>query len=133
MALLPPSKKKRGPPKGFVANPAGKAKGTKNRRTIGKELLAAKQIDSGLMPLDFALQILRDQTGTYGKADKMWAAQVALPYTHKKMPIAIEGGDKPISIIDATKVASMGEKEIEQLIVVLQKLGVAAGDESLSD
>jgi len=70
-----------------------------------------------LMPLDFALQVLRTPS-KYPFAARQWATHEALPYLHKKMPVAIEmvGNDIPqpikitIEFKDSAKPTEKGEE-----------------------
>lgn len=50
------------------------------------ELLRTKP--GSLTPLDYALQTLNDTSAD--KADRQWAAATAMPFVHKRMPLAIE-------------------------------------------
>lgn len=122
MALLAPRKPRT--PKGFVANPKGKPKGTKNRTTIAKEQLGQEAIDAGMLPLEYALLVLRGDSKIYNRFDRQWAASIAMPYLHKKQPIAIEGGDKPIKVIDASKLADMSTEQLDKMLAALAALGV---------
>ena len=116
--------------KGVVANPKGRGKGVKDRRTLAREALLRAGVDpkslTGIMPLDYMLQTLRDPKNS-SRLDKQWAAEKAAPYCHRKMPIAIEGGDKPLVFLDAAKMAQMGPQELAALAAVLDK--VAPGDD----
>jgi hypothetical protein len=84
------------------------------------------------MPLDFALDILRHPE-EYNIEHRKWAAKEALPYLHKKMPIAIEGGDRPIGVIDAGKLTGMKTEELEKLATIMATLGVAINDAQKTD
>lgn len=128
MALLPPSTEKRGPPKGVSGNPSGKAKGTKDHTTRRRE---RSMLDGGpdVTPLGFMLAVLQDTEGKVSRADKLWAAQQAAPYTHKKMPIAIEGTDKPIPVINATDLATMPTDALDAMLVGLAAIGLTADDD----
>jgi hypothetical protein len=131
MPLQPPTKTKRGTPKGVSGNPKGPPKGTKSRRRIGQEFdlqRGAALKKASITPLAFMMEVLEakgDDAQKYSKADRMWAAQAAAPYMHKKMPIAIEGGDRPIPIIDADKIAKMSEKDLQAMITGLALLGIS--------
>jgi hypothetical protein len=58
----------------------GRTKGVPNRATAAK---AAQVEASGLTPLDFMLNILRDETETHD--NRAWAAEKAAPYIHPKL------------------------------------------------
>ena len=109
--------------KGVSGNPKGRPKGTANKRNAKR---AADIAASGLTPLEFMMEVLRNPS-LYNVSQRMWAANASAPYVHRKMPIAIEGGDKPLTVIDATKLASMGTAELEKLAAVLEQLGVGMG------
>ena len=133
--LLP--KHKGGYKPGQSGNPKGRPKGAKDKRTLLREKLVRER-EAGrltpaqlavLTPLDFALSILRDPD-SYNKVDRMWAAHEAFPYMHRKMPTAIEGGDKPLAFLAATKLASMSPKELRVLEATLIALGVTTDEEA---
>lgn len=52
------------------------------------ELLRTKP--GTVLPLDYVMSTLNDPKAE--KADKQWAASQGLPFMHRRMPIAIEGG-----------------------------------------
>jgi hypothetical protein len=58
----------------------GRKKGTPNKAT-GKR--AAEIVASGLMPLDYMLQVLRNEDEE--PARRAWAAKEAAPYLHPKL------------------------------------------------
>ena len=66
------------------------------------------------------------KNGNMPMALRVEAARSAAPYEHKKMPIAIEGTDKPIPIVDAGKLAAMSTAELED---ITKALAVLAGVE----
>ena len=106
----------------------GRPKGRQNRQTR-KMRNEVKQ--SKLMPLDFMLQVLRQQGGQrYPTKYRMWAARTAAPYLHKKMPIAIQGTDgPPIAFADAAALGKLSASELKSLLPVLEKLGLKGNDE----
>ncbi|GMB80531.1 hypothetical protein NN6n1_13130 [Shinella zoogloeoides] len=59
---------------------AGRKAGSPNKRT---EQQVAKIEASGLTPLDYMLNILRDEDAD--AKDRMWAAEKAAPYVHAKL------------------------------------------------
>lgn len=107
--------------KGQSGNPKGRPKGRKSRRTLARE--AAEKL--GMTPLEYMLKTLNGSSKLYSKRDRQWAAEKAIPYTNRRMPIAIEGGDKPLTIIDPSKIAELETEDIEKLVTVLEKLGVS--------
>ena len=118
MALQRPISRPAAWKKGQSGNPKGKPKGTKSRRTLAQaEAIAA----SGLTPLEFMLEVLRHPKD-YSTAQRMWAANAAAPYVHRKMPIAVEGGNSPIKLLNVTNLASMTEADIEKLVALLDNL-----------
>lgn len=120
-SLLPKRKKAVGFKKGTSGNPKGRPKGSRDRRTLGREYMMKSM---GITPLEFMLEVLRNPK-KYSTRDRMWAADKAAPYVHKRMPIAIEGGDKPIMVLDAAKLATIGTGELEHLLEIMTALGVA--------
>ena len=98
----------RGWKKGQSGNPAGKPKGTKDRRTIGRmrleelaNAMIAAEVErpltdgiplAKLMPLDYMLETLR-HPDAYNKRDRQWAADKAAPYVHSRMPLKVIMGD----------------------------------------
>ena len=65
-------------PKGGKRPGAGRPRGSRAKADIAKQLAA-----SGITPLDFFLEILRDEDSP--DADRMWAAVHAAPYCHPKL------------------------------------------------
>jgi len=59
---------------------AGRKAGTPNKATAERQ---AEISASGITPLDYMLNILRDETK--GSEDRMWAAEKAAPYVHPKL------------------------------------------------
>lgn len=76
----------------------------------------------GILPLDFLMSVLRDDNVRF--AAKVEAAKAAAPYIHRKMPIAIEGGDpdKPLRL-DVTTLKKLTGTELAALRVILEKMG----------
>ncbi len=59
---------------------AGRKKGVPNKSTIAR--LEAERT-SGLMPLDYMLQVLRDETADIRRRE--WASNAAAPYLHSRL------------------------------------------------
>jgi len=80
---------------------------------------------AGLQPLEYLMSLLRDQRIPVGI--KLDAAKAAAPYLHRKMPIAIEGGDadRPIRL-DAQALRGLSRTEIGTLRALLVKTGLVA-------
>jgi hypothetical protein len=55
------------------------------------------------------------------------AATSAAPYVHRKMPIGIDGGEgKPLAVVTADKLATMSDRELDQMFMILDRLGIGA-------
>jgi hypothetical protein len=65
----------------------GRTKGTRNKRT---EATVSNAEASGLMPLDFMLDMLRNSEDD---ADRKWAAKEAAPYLHARLA-SVDVGNK---------------------------------------
>lgn len=77
---------------------AGRPAGAVTKRT---RECAEAAIDDGLTPLEYMLQVLRDETQEQKK--RMWAAEKAAPYIHAKLAsvehTGKEGGPMVLEII----------------------------------
>lgn len=74
---------------------AGRPPGAVNRLVSDAVERAAAE---GILPLDFMLTILRDETKPY--ADRMDAAKAAAPYVHpKRAPVDGEGKEASLTVI----------------------------------
>ena len=71
----------------------GRRRGTPNKASATRESEVAQ---SGLTPLQFMLDVLRDETANV--EDRRWAAVNAAPYVHPRIqPIVYRGDDgKPV-------------------------------------
>lgn len=74
----------------------GRAKGTPNKATAAK---AEEVAASGLTPLDYMLNVLRDETEAPER--RQWASQTAAPYVHPKLAQVEHGNkdNKPLEVI----------------------------------
>src|SRR5258706_12105018 len=78
---------------GKSANPKGRPKGALGK--IGKLTEQQRQAMAerhSITPLDFLLSVVRDDAADLDC--RILAAKAAAPYMHRKMPVAIEGGDE---------------------------------------
>ena len=108
--------------KGKSGNPKGRPR---RKDALSKEVFA--KIFSGELktPLEFMLALLTSSDPNVKPEDRKWAAQHAAPYCHRKMPIAIEGGETPVKIFDATKLGGLSEKELTAVMAILTKIGIS--------
>lgn len=125
-----PQKFKPGQPGG-----PGRPKGSLSRKTIltremEKELEKRAEEGIPITPLEYFLKTLTDPMTS--KKDKQWAATAAAPYLHRKMPIAIEGGDQKRPILYATmeQLAKLKTDELETLYSVLDRLSPDEGSQA---
>ena len=109
-------------------NPTGRPKGTLNRKSIltNEQRKKLAEMTDGITPLYLLISIARDEDEDM--ATRIEAAKVAAPYLHKKMPIAIEGGDpnRPLNF-DIRGLQNLGTSELSQLKQLLVKAGVQSG------
>ena len=107
--------------KGHSGNPKGKKPGTPSKRVDLKDKRLRAIAESGLTPLEFLISVVRDVTRHVEY--RIEAARAAAPYCHRKMPIAIEGGDpnKPI-IFEASALSSLDAAEKVMLLGLVEKM-----------
>ena len=68
-----------GRPKGLPKT-GGKTKGTRNKRTVARD---NERLQSGLDPLDFLIEVFRDETQDISR--RIEAAKAVCPYKHAQM------------------------------------------------
>ncbi len=83
--------------KGESGNPAGRRKGSPNKATARRE---AEIAASGLTPLEYMLQVLRDEDSK--DEDRKWAATTAAPYVHPRLQPIVSRDDQGKPIDDDT-------------------------------
>ena len=86
---------------------AGRPKGSKSRATAAREAAIAA---SGLSPLDYMIQVLRDESAP--KEDRMWAAHHAAPYVHPRLQAVEHKGGLDVSIDAFVDQLSLDEQRI---------------------
>lgn len=105
-------------------NPDGRAgnKGSKSKWAIISEE-ARRQLAAriGITPLEFLMSLLRDDNTPIEL--KIRAAVECAPYMHRRMPIAIEGGDKPLTVIDPAQLAKLSSKQLAMLMEIMKTIG----------
>lgn len=102
-----------------IGQAAAAARGTR----LTEEQKRAMAQRAGITPLEYLIFLLRDEAAPTGL--KIEAAKAAAPYMHRRMPIAIEGGDadKPLRL-DAMALKSLSRTELATLRVLLMKTGL---------
>jgi hypothetical protein len=85
-------------PRGGARPNAGRRKGVRNKLTTTRAEIIAKAANSGLTPLEFMLEVLRDETKPF--KDRFDAACHAAPYVHPRLAAVEHSGneDKPLAI-----------------------------------
>lgn len=95
-----------------------------NHLSVGMQdyLISARALGWAVTPLDYMICTLVHPDSS--KEDRQWAAQTAAPYMHRRMPLAVEGGDpsKPIRIATAEQLRTLTPEEFDQLTRLSSKL-----------
>src|SRR5207244_687553 len=76
---------------------AGRKKGIPNKRT---QALQAAVEETGLTPLAYMLQVMRDETADIERRDEM--ARAAAPYIHARLTSVTGADGGPVKIEDVT-------------------------------
>jgi hypothetical protein len=84
----------------------GRSKGVKNKTNAQREAAVAA---SGLTPLDFLLQVMRDEATERGA--RIDAAKAAAPYVHPKLANVQHSGDQDNPVQHQVGVAWMTESQ----------------------
>lgn len=89
---------------------AGRPAGATTKRT---REVAERAAEEGLTPLDFMLNVLRDEDADF--KDRMWAAEKAAPYVHAKLASVEHSGGVDVAPTDSLaallkRVAEHGRK-----------------------
>lgn len=109
---------------GYNGPRTGRPKGAKSKVSRkGLDLIAAQQArNSPWTPLEYALSILGNEKLSFAK--RAWAAQAAFPYVHRRMPLAIEGGDpaRPIVVASAAQLRTLSPEELALLSAMSKKI-----------
>jgi len=123
--------------KGQSGNPKGRPKGARNKlglaymlRSMSRKMhrggAGSRSLFDQLTPLQFMLEVLRNPD-KYPFIARQWAAKEAAPYMHRKMPIAIEGGDTPVGVLDYTKLLQMPQGELARTLANIERVLAAVG------
>jgi hypothetical protein len=83
-------------PRGGKREGAGRKAGAVTTRT---REIADKAATEGLTPLEYMLQMLRDESAS--KDDRMWAAEKAAPFVHPKLAAVDHSGELKHSADDS--------------------------------
>ena len=97
----------------------GRHKGTPNLTTKAK---AAKIAESGLVPLDYMLAVLRNKKAP--AAERMDAAKAAAPYVHSKLAAVTHSGS--LGTYDAAKLANLSLEELTAFEAFLARIAAVS-------
>lgn len=115
--------------KGQSGNPRGKPKGIYDQFAIAQ---ARNIAASGLTPLQFLTVLYRKDLAELTKLGidpktvtldvRRRAAEAALPYVHRKMPVGVEVKPAQSGTVTAAQLAVLTDDELDQLIAITSKL-----------
>ena len=114
--------------KGQSGTPKGRPKGAlgKVSQMTNQERLKLLAEHGDVTPLKFLISLMVDETERMDL--RVDAAKHAAPYFHRKMPIAIEGGDGPpvktSSSMVIRKLDALSADERKAALALFEKLGV---------
>lgn len=102
------------------AKTGGRQKGTPNKATARRE---AEIAAAGITPLDYMMQILRDETAPVD--DRKWAAAAAAPYVHPRLSVQQHTHNSEVSIADVLQRAEarLRPERIELLAETVSPIG----------
>jgi len=104
-------------------NRDGRPKGAANKiKRLSNDERIALVKNNDLMPLIFLQSVVMDEGEI--TVNRIKAASEVAPYLHRKKPVAIEGGDRPLTILSADQLANMGDEQLSVLSTALMNLGV---------
>ncbi len=120
--------------KGVSGNPSGKPSGVLGKFQMERALGA---MEDGPDPLTFMIAIMRRDEAKLREWNvplnsittgvRMRAGENAMPYVHRKMPMAIDGGEgKPLTLLTPEVVAKLTDEELGKLAAVMTILKAAA-------
>jgi hypothetical protein len=111
---------------------AGRPKGTENKvkRLTNDERIALVK-HGNLTPLVFLQSVVMDEKESVEMRRR--AASDVAPYLHRKKPVAIEGGERPLMILSPEQLANMDDKQISALNAMLIGLGAGLQDDNKSE
>lgn len=115
--------------KGNKAHPkAGRPKGSKTKRDIILEGAVSASTLTGLMPLEFLLDVMRDHNR--GLNIRVECAKIAAPYVHKRMPLAVETTNVPFKVFDLDALDDLSDDELEMVHRIMLKAAEKAEREA---
>ncbi|WP_117196403.1 hypothetical protein [Rhizobium terrae] len=113
--------------RGGTREGAGRKRGAPNKATQERQ---RKVAESGITPLDYMLQVMRDSKADSGRRDEM--AKAAAPYVHPKLASMQHTGrgGGPIQTVDLTQ---MSDDDLARLEAIFGPLAGTAGDDDEGD
>lgn len=117
---------------GKSGNPLGRPKGSKGLLSLLTEKERAKLAAKGITPLEFLLSVVRDSKAPMDM--RVQAASCSAPYMHRKMPIAIEGGDptKPV-VFEVTALQGLSVADKMIMLSLFEKMALGQGRPQIVD
>lgn len=102
-----------------LAKGKGRPPGIKSKKDQLLEGAIEEGALTGLMPLQFLLEVMRDPSK--GLGIRLECAKVAAPYVHKRQPIAVETTDVPFKVFDINELEGLSDEELDVLEKIMLK------------